>query len=93
VSETNCGLSLLPPKKGVCQLCAYDHERQDPHNKQSLYYCMRFLMAHGRNPTWADAVAHCTQDVRENWRTVLKKRDKWSQPEGEPIMEIELIRD
>jgi len=82
-------MTLLPPKEGHCRICAVKHEPTLPHNAQSLYYAMRFQMRHGRQGTWADAVAHCTQEIREFWETELTKKGAWSKPpEGvEPIEE------
>lgn len=84
------GLSLLPPKPGVCQICATSHLADSPHNQQSLFYQYRFFYAHGRWPTWADAIAHCDPNMRGNWRCELTKRGKWSEPDGvDPIPELE----
>ena len=55
---------LLPPKPGVCPVCAYNHNPRLPHNKNSLYYQMRFRHENGRFPTWNDAMAHCTDAVK-----------------------------
>ena len=56
---------ILPPKPGVCQICAVDHEPDQPHNRDSLYYQMKFRQQHGRFPTWADAMAHCDEHVKK----------------------------
>lgn len=69
------GMRLLPPDKGVCQECAVAHKPQDPHDATSLYYATAFKMAHGREPTWADALAHVDDDTHAAWRAVLAKRD------------------
>lgn len=66
-------MTLLPPVKNVCQECAVDHAPGLPHNKNSLYYQMKFQMDHGRNPTWQDAMAHCRDLVKEIWIEELKK--------------------
>jgi len=69
-----CGvLGLLPPKPDVCQTCASDHEPEEPHNQRSLYYQYAFLGEHGRWPTWADAMAHCSEGMRELWIVELRK--------------------
>ena len=81
-------MMLLPPKPTACPICAVDpcHGPNEPHNQQSLYYQYRFMQAHGRWPTWADAVAHCHPEVRAMWERELRKLGKWSEPEdGEPI--------
>jgi hypothetical protein len=64
--------TLLPPAPGVCQQCARDHEPGMPHDAQSLYYQYHFHAEHDRWPTWADALAHCTPEVREEWTRALR---------------------
>lgn len=64
---------LLPPRAEVCQECAEDHDPQLPHNQQSLYYQMKFHMEHGRRATWADAMAHCSDEMKAIWTEELKK--------------------
>jgi hypothetical protein len=70
--------NLMPPKKGTCQICAVDHAPEDAHNAQSLYYQMCFENQVGRAATWADAVAHCTPEIRASWKYLLKKN--WTEP-------------
>ena len=65
-------MMLLPPRPGVCQECATDHDPAMPHNQQSLYYQMKFQMEHGRGATWVDAMAHCSDDVKTKWIEALK---------------------
>lgn len=65
-------MMLLPPRLDVCQECAVNHDPRLPHNQQSLYYQMKFKMEHGRDATWNDAMAHCTDDVKERWIEGLK---------------------
>jgi hypothetical protein len=76
---------ILPPKAGNCSVCGVDHEPTLPHNTQSLYYQYAFYGEHGRWPTWADAVAHCTDEMRATWAKELKRLKAWSVPDGEPI--------
>lgn len=66
-------LGLMPPRPGVCQECATDHEASQPHNQQSLSYQYDFYGKNGRWPTWKDALAHCAPAVRAAWITELKK--------------------
>ena len=56
---------LAPPVAGTCPECAVKHAPAMPHNAQSLYYRYKFRQKHGRFPTWSDAMAHCTEDVRK----------------------------
>ena len=58
---------LLPPAKYKCQVCARDHSPDMPHDKTSLYYQTAFKMKHGRYPMWADAMAHCTEEMKAEW--------------------------
>lgn len=71
-------MKLLPPQAGKCYQCAVDHEADQPHNRGSLYYQSRFVMAYGRAPGWSDAVAHCPDAVRERWADELKKAGVWT---------------
>ena len=72
---------------GLCPICGADHETELPHNAQSLYYQMAFKGSQGRWPTWADALAHCSEEMRGVWKTALSEKGVWSEPsEGlEPI--------
>ena len=65
------GLRLLPPPPGKCEWCATAHDPGHPHNLQSLYYQVKFRAIRGRDPTWTDAMAHCTPGVRLRWRAEL----------------------
>lgn len=72
------GLYLLPPAPGLCEWCATEHGPGDPHNQQSLYYRTKFRVIHGRSPTWSDAMAHCTPEVRALWRIELVRILRWN---------------
>ena len=63
---------LMPPAKDRCQICATKHEPELPHNRDSLFYQMAFNGEHGRWPTWADAMAHCSDDMRAAWTAELQ---------------------
>lgn len=79
-------MMLLPPPAGTCPICAVKHKPEDPHNQQSLYYQYRFYGVRGRWPTWADAVAHCSDEVKQFWKEELQRASAWTEPEsGEPI--------
>ncbi len=66
-------LSLLPAHPSKCQCCAVEHKPDQPHNPQSLYYAFWFNNQHGRSPTWADAMAHCPDDIKAKWTNDLQK--------------------
>jgi hypothetical protein len=74
-------MMLLPAKEGTCPICATAHEPEMPHNGQSLYYQYRFYGNRGRWPTWADAVAHCSPEMRAAWKQQLMDRGAWTEPE------------
>lgn len=81
-------LRLLPPPKDKCPFCAVGHKPTDPHDAQSLYYQFRFQKAHGRWPTWADAIAHCGQFTAALWKQQLVKLGHWTEtpnPIAEPL--------
>lgn len=67
-------VSILPPKPGVCSICAVDHKPNQPHNPESLYYQMKFRQQNGRFPTWADAMAHCEPHIQKMWIDALAER-------------------
>jgi hypothetical protein len=65
------GLRMLPNPPGTCDWCAVNHPPEMPHNKDSLYYQMKFNAITGRWPTWTDAMAHCSEEMKDNWRREL----------------------
>lgn len=67
------GFTLLRPrlKEGQCAECAVVHEPEQPHNQQSLFWQYSFREKHGRWPTWADAMAHCSPEVKQFWTEAL----------------------
>lgn len=70
VSEEG-GMYMLPAPPGACPECYTAHDPALPHNQQSLSYQVRFHAAHGRYPTWTDAMAHCEPGLRAAWRERL----------------------
>jgi hypothetical protein len=71
---------VMPPPAGSCQICGVKHEPSEPHNAQSLYYDVTFSGMVGRSPTWADAMAHCAEPVRQAWERELRRAGHWSEP-------------
>ncbi len=61
-----------PP--GTCPMCGVNHDFKQPHNRDSLTYKYKFYDEHGRWPTWADAMEHCSDEVKACWREALKSR-------------------
>lgn len=73
--EEKHGMMMIgntPP--GTCPMCAVKHDPQMPHNKDSLTYQYKFYDLNGRWPTWVDAMAHCTPEIRKLWREALEQR-------------------
>ena len=69
------GMALLGNvPEGTCPECAVKHDLQQPHNRDSLTYQYKFYDQHGRWPTWADAMAHCPEEVKEYWKDALRER-------------------
>ncbi len=66
-------LQLLPPAKHLWQQCAHQHKPEQPHNPQTLHYAFWFEYNHGRSPTWNDAMAHCSEEVKKEWIGYLTK--------------------
>lgn len=67
-------MMLLPPAKDKCQECARAHKPEEPHDATSLFYGVKLKMETGREPTWSEAMAHCTPEVREGWTATLKEK-------------------
>jgi hypothetical protein len=73
---------IMPAPPGTCPECAVDHPPELPHNQQSLRYQYTFYAQHGRWPTWADAVAHCSPEMQAAWKQALINFGAWSEPEA-----------
>ncbi len=66
-------MQLLPPSADKCQYCAVKHNPEQPHNAQSFYYAFWFNATYNRSPTWNDAMAHCSEEVKKEWLAYLTK--------------------
>ena len=78
---------LLPPPKDHCRICAVKHEPNMAHDASSLFFQMRFRMRYGRDGTWADAIAHLSEESQKQWMQELIKRKLWTEPrEGESVI-------
>jgi hypothetical protein len=60
-----------PCQRPTCGLCQVEHSPGQPHDPASPAYRVGFHAAHGRHPTWTDAMAHCDYDVRLRWKKDL----------------------
>lgn len=67
-------IKLIPPGPGHCPVCAGTHEKDMPHDRDSLYYQFRFRRKYKRFPTWEDAMSHCSEPTKERYREYLKKK-------------------
>lgn len=81
VEEKPSGMMLMPAREGTCPECAVTHNPELPHNADSLFYQMQFHAAHGRWPTWSDALAHCSPQMRAAWERELRARNIWPEPD------------
>jgi hypothetical protein len=78
------GMSVLHnPPPGTCQQCAVKHEPEMPHNQQSLAWQYWFYAEAGRWPTWADAMQHCTKEMKSYWAKALGQKGIRITPEDE----------
>lgn len=66
-------MQLLRTLEGRCPECGVKHDPTYPHNNTSLYYQFKFYQDHGRWPTWADAMAHCSDEIKQIAIDVLKR--------------------
>jgi len=85
-----CKVMILPPPDGHCRICGVKHEPYLAHNAESVFYGVRFKLRYGREGTWEDAIAHCSDEDKESWRRLTQEMGiGWtSPPEGvEPIAE------
>jgi hypothetical protein len=74
---------ILPPAPDKCQECANDHKPEEPHNITSIFYLVKFKNDHGRDATFADASAHCSDLMKEYF--ALKLRFLQMSISGEPF--------
>lgn len=57
-------IKIIAPEPGACKICAALHNPDQPHERDSLYYQMRFFQVYNRFPSWDDAMAHCSKAVQ-----------------------------
>lgn len=79
-------LLMLPAGPDRCETCNWIHRPDLPHNRETVFYQMRFYYENGyRWPTWNDAAAHCTPEIRADWFAALAKVGiKVDEPVPEP---------
>jgi ribosomal protein L37E len=70
-----CGLRLFPDvSANHCHECGMHHDKDRPHDADSLLYQFRFWSRYGRYPTHVDAMAHCPDDTKAAVRLELSER-------------------
>lgn len=67
-------IRVVPPSPGSCPICATKHDPKEPHDRDSLYYKNWFRKRYKRFPTWADAMAHCSERTKKEWKKRLARR-------------------
>lgn len=65
--------TLMPPAEGACEVCAATHAPEEPHNPESLYWQTKRHMEGKPPATWADALAHVDEELRQAWIAELAK--------------------
>jgi len=74
IVEKKAKFMIMPAPPGTCPECAVKHEPYMPHNRDSLMYQYVFYGKNGRWPTWADAMSHCPDEIKEEWTRALAER-------------------
>lgn len=67
-------IKIKAPGPGACRKCATIHDPDQPHDRDSLYYQNWFRKRHKRFPTWTDAMAHCSDEVKAAFTATLARR-------------------
>ena len=67
------GVKIVPPLPGSCRICAARHDPEKPHDKDSLYYQNWFFRRYKRFPTWEDAMSHCDDRTKADFKAMLTR--------------------
>lgn len=54
-------IRILAPVPGRCRVCAAKHRPEEGHDRNSLYYQVRFYQKYRRFPNQEDAAQPCRQ--------------------------------
>ena len=65
---------MLDAAPGTCPDCAVKHDPTQPHNQQSIHYQYSFFADNNRWPTWADAMDHCSDEIKNQWIEALSEK-------------------
>ena len=79
--DGNGAIKILAPVPGRCRVCAGAHKPGEPHERDSLYYQMRFYRENKRFPTWEDAMIHCSEERKNAFRAELSEKCKTTNQE------------
>ena len=80
-------LTILHTRPGSCDMCGVVHDKAYPHDLHSLAYQYMFYDRNGRWPTWEDAIAHCSDNIKEIWTQVFKSMGGQLGQEKSPLRE------
>lgn len=75
-------IKISAPGPGACRICATVHKPGQPHDRDSLYYQNWFFKRNKRFPTWQDAMAHCSDEVKADFIAHLAERGINLEDEG-----------
>lgn len=64
----------------TCEQCGVRHNPEHPHAATTRQYQALFLREHGRLPTYADGMAHCSEQVRELYVKAWRVLDPFWDP-------------
>ena len=67
-------IKIRAPGPKLCPRCATAHAPGQPHDRDSLYYQNWFFKRNKRFPTWTDAMAHCSEEVKTTFTATLARR-------------------
>lgn len=67
-------VKVVAPVPGACPICATRHDPKEPHDRDSIYYQNYFRKKYKRFPTWADAMSHCNESQKRDFKKKLARR-------------------
>jgi hypothetical protein len=84
MTKNKSNLVLLKINPSQCSECGWNHDPEIPHNKNSPFYQAKFSDENHREPTWEDAMAHCSEERKQWWRDSMKKTQEIGKKLGIP---------
>lgn len=61
-------------KSNRCPECHSQHDPELPHDALRAAYRLKFHEKHKRFPTWTDAMAHCSDEMKAAWKKALEEQ-------------------